>query len=235
VLSDVLVEHDGAIYLRQRELLGKAPQNGIMKHLHATGGLLDNSWFHRTRWFLGGVPYAEYLVFNEGTVCGARARQKIGGYGGHFTPGSEGFEIFACDLVSQPKSTPRKPAPKPKTSNQDPGLRKGLSDTPTVRAPKDRWSDQIHVRPTAMVIAAQTLVVAGHPDEIYPDDPWAAYEHRKGGKLLTFSMTDGSKLDEYPIESTPVLDGMAVAGGRLYISTFDGKVTCFGGRSVARQ
>ena len=229
VLSDVLVEHNGGVYLRQRQLFDKGPQNGIAEHLHATGGLLDDSWFHRTRWFLGGVPYAEYLVFNDGIVCGVRARQKIGGYGGHFTPGAQGFEIFAADLVIRQKSAPRKPAPKPETSNQDPGLRKGRSEMPTVRTPKDRWSRRIPVRPTAMVIAGQTLVVAGHPDEIYPDDPWAAYEHRRGGKLLVFSATDGTTLTEHSLGSTPVLDGMAVAGGRLYVSTVDGKVTCLSG------
>lgn len=229
VLSDVLVEHNGGVYLRQRQLFDKGPQNGIAEHLHATGGLLDDSWFHRTRWFLGGVPYAEYLVFNDGIVCGVRARQKIGGYGGHFTPGAQGFEIFAADLVIRQKSAPRKPAPKPETSNQDPGLRKGRSEMPTVRTPKDRWFRRIPVRPTAMVIAGQTLVVAGHPDEIYPDDPWAAYEHRRGGKLLVFSATDGTTLTEHSLGSTPVLDGMAVAGGRLYVSTVDGKVTCLSG------
>ncbi|HUV63195.1 MAG TPA: PQQ-binding-like beta-propeller repeat protein [Sedimentisphaerales bacterium] len=229
VLSDVLVEHNGGVYLRQRQLFDKGPQNGIAEHLHATGGLLDDSWFHRTRWFLGGVPYAEYLVFNDGIVCGVRARQKIGGYGGHFTPGAQGFDIFAADLVIRQKSAPRKPAPKPETSNQDPGLRKGRSEMPTVRTPKDRWSRRIPVRPTAMVIAGQTLVVAGHPDEIYPDDPWAAYEHRRGGKLLVFSATDGTTLTEHSLGSTPVLDGMAVAGGRLYVSTVDGKVTCLSG------
>jgi len=80
-----------------------------------------------------------------------------------------------------------------------------------------------------MVIAGETLIVAGHPDEVYPDDPWAAYEHRRGGKLLAFSVTDGRTLAEHPLGSTPILDGMAVAGGRLYVSTVDGKVTCLSG------
>ncbi len=226
VLSDLLLEHNDGIYLRQRRLFSKDRQNRVAEHLHATGGFLDDSWFHRTRWFLGGAPLAEYLVFNDDTVCGVRARQKIGGYGGHFKPGAGGFDIFAADLVTP---QPRKPAPKPQTSNQDPGLRRGRSQTPTVRAPKDRWSHRIPVRPTAMVIAGETLIVAGHPDEVYPDDSWAAYEHRRGGKLLVFSVTDGRTLAEHSLGSTPILDGMAVAGGRLYVSTIDGKVTCLSG------
>ena len=45
---------------------------------------------------------------------------------------------------------------------------------------------------------------------------------------LAFS-PDGSTLADYPLESPPVLDGMAAAGGRLYLATAAGKVVCFRG------
>jgi len=235
VLSDLLVAHEGGIYMRRHPLFGKGQQERIARHLNATGGFLDDSWFHRTRWFLGGAAVAEYLVFNKQTVCGVRARQRIGGYGGHFVPGAEGYEIFAADFVmpEPPKPKPKpatKPEAKAKPRKQNPGLRKGKSDTPNVRPPADRWSVRIPVRPTAMAIAGDKLIVAGHPDKIYPGDPWAAYEGRKEGNLLVFSTTDGSKLSERPLASTPVYDGMAVAGGRLYLTTVDGKIACMGQR-----
>ncbi|MHC4354110.1 MAG: outer membrane protein assembly factor BamB family protein, partial [Planctomycetota bacterium] len=228
VLSDLLVAHGEGIYLRQRPLFGKTKQTRISEHLRSTAGLLDDSWFHRTRWFLGGVPYAEYLVFNNQSVCGVRARQKIGGYGGHFTPGSKGFELFAAD---QPRA--RKPAPKtatrPRVSNRQSGRPRGPSQTPTVRKPKDHWAIRVPVRITAMVLAGRTLFAAGSDDVLYPDDPWAAYEGRKGGKLMAFSIADGEKLSEHQLPAAPVFDGMAAAYGRIYLSARGGKLICFAG------
>jgi len=181
------------------------------------------------------VPFAEYLVFDDAGVYGVRARQKTGASGGHFTPGEKGFEIFAADLVVPP---PRRPVAKPtakttadpEPSKQDPGFRKGKSQTPTVRSPSDRWSLRIPVRPTAMVVAADALVVAGTPDKIYPDDPWAGYEGRRGGRLLVISRADGSIVSEVELPSPPVLDGIALAGGRLWMTTADGRLVCMGGR-----
>jgi len=230
VLSDLLVAHGDGIYLRQRPLFGKANQTRISEHLRSTAGFLDNSWFHRTRWFLGGAPYAEYLVFNDQGVCGVRARKKIGGYGGHFTPGAEGFELFAADLI---KPQARKPAPKatarPRVSSAQSGRPRGPSQTPTVRKPADRWSVKVPVRVTAMVLAGNTLFAAGNDDVLYPNDPWAAYEGRKGGKLMAFSTADGRKLAEYDLSAAPVFDGMAAAYGRIYLSARGGKLTCYAG------
>jgi outer membrane protein assembly factor BamB len=230
VLSDLLVAHREEIYLRQRPLFGKAKQTRISEHLRSTAGFLDDSWFHRTRWFLGGAAYAEYLVFNDSHVCGIRARQKIGGYGGHFTPGAKGFELFAADLIEPP---PRKPTPKaeakPRVSNWQSGRPRGPSQTPTIRKPKDRWSVRVPVRVTAMLIAGQMLFAAGSDDVLYPDDPWAAYEGRKSGKLMAFSTADGRKMAEYDLSVAPVFDGMSAAYGRIYLSARGGKLICYAG------
>jgi len=230
VLSDLLVAHGDGIYLRQRPLFGKAKQTRISEHLRSTAGLLDDSWFHRTRWFLGGVPYVEYLVFNNQRVCGVRAREKIGGYGGHFTPGTKGIELFAADLVEpqQRKAAP-KAAATPRVSNRQSGRPRGPSQTPTVRKPNDRWSVRVPVRVTAMVIAGETLFAAGSDDVLYPEDPWAAYEGRKGGKLMAFSVNNGEKLAQYELSTAPVFDGMAAAYGRIYLSARGGKLICYAG------
>ncbi len=231
VLSDLLVAHKDGIYLRQRPLFGKAKQTRISEHLRSTAGLLDDSWFHRTRWFLGGAPYAEYLVFNDQGVCGVRARQKIGGYGGHFTPGAKGFELFAADLIElQSRKPAAKPAAKPRVSNRQSGTPKGPSQTPTVRKPEDRWTVRVPMRVTAMLIAGETLFAAGTSDAIYPEDPWAAYEGRRGGKLMAFSAGDGEKLAEYELSAAPVFDGMAAAHGRIYLAARGGKLMSYAGK-----
>jgi len=120
-----------------------------------------------------------------------------------------------------------KPA-KSKPAKQNPGLRKGKSETPRVPRPKDRWCIRIPVRTTAMVIAADTLIVAGTPDVLCPDDPWAAYEGRKGGTLLTVSVAEGTIAARMELPSPPVLDGLAVARGRLFMATAGGQVVCMG-------
>jgi len=231
VLSDLLVARGAGVYLRQRPLFGTAKQTRIPEHLRSTAGLLDNSWFHRTRWFLGGAAYAEYLVFNQHGVCGVRARQKIGGYGGHFTPGAKGFELFTADLPEPQAPEPApKAAAKPRVVNRQSGRPRGPLQTPKARKPKDRWAVRVPVRVTAMVIADDVLFAAGSDDLLYPEDPWAAYEGRKGGKLMAFSVADGEQLAQYELPRAPVFDGMAAAQGRMYLSTRGGGLLCYAGR-----
>ena len=97
------------------------------------------------------------------------------------------------------------------------------------RSGKKRWSLRVPVRVTSMVLAGDTLFAAGTPDVIDPDDPWAAYEGKRGGRLLALSAEDGKILAEYELEAPPVLDGLAAARGCLWVSTIDGRVTCFRG------
>ena len=94
---------------------------------------------------------------------------------------------------------------------------------------KKRWSVKIPVRVQAMVLAGNKLLLAGPPDVVPEDDPYAAFEGRRGAKLWVVSVRDGKRLAEYELDSLPVFDGMAAANGRLYVSTKDGSVTCFGG------
>ena len=75
----------------------------------------------------------------------------------------------------------------------------------------------------------KTLLVAGFADRIDPDDPWATFDGRGGGLLRAVSAADGKKLAEYKLNAPPVWNGMAAAGGRLYLATTDGKVLCLGG------
>ncbi len=51
---------------------------------------------------------------------------------------------------------------------------------------------------------------------------------KKGGALSSRSADDGKKLSELEFGDAPVFDGLAAAGGRLYVSTQKGKVFCFG-------
>ena len=81
-----------------------------------------------------------------------------------------------------------------------------------------------------MVKAGDILFVAGPPDVLDPNDPYAAFEARKGAQIVAVSAEDGKKLAEYKLESPPVFDGMITANERLYIATTDGRVLCLTGK-----
>jgi len=94
----------------------------------------------------------------------------------------------------------------------------------TLQVKEDEKADRgwvvkgVPVAMKAMVLAGDKLFVAGPPDAVDP----------KGGILLAFSANDGKKLCEIKLDTPPVFDGMAAADGRLYLSTQDGKLLCFG-------
>jgi len=55
-----------------------------------------------------------------------------------------------------------------------------------------------------------------------------AYEGRKDGLLWTLSAADGTPMGEFGLPAPPVWDGLAAAGGRLYLTLKDGTVLCLG-------
>jgi outer membrane protein assembly factor BamB len=108
---------------------------------------------------------------------------------------------------------------------------------------KPLWKFPVPVQVRAMALAGARLFVAGRRD---PDLSRLAAEKDKkrrfqmfakmsdaqvsppDGRLLAYSAADGKKLSELKLASPPVFDGLAAAGGRLYLSCLDGKLRCFG-------
>jgi outer membrane protein assembly factor BamB/SAM-dependent methyltransferase len=207
LLSDILVAGGRSIFMRRCKLFGPdGNQPGDQTYLRSTGpgGLLDDSWNARERWYLGDQSLAEYMVFDSAGVYGVRARNDVDGYGGFFEPGKAGYELFAADL-------PFKPDPKGK------GAGKKFAK---------RWSIHVPVKVTSMVVAGDTILAAGTPDVIDPKDPWAAYEGRRGGLLMAISAKDGTVMSSRKLDSAPVMDGLTLQPGRLIVTTIDGKVHC---------
>ncbi len=109
------------------------------------------------------------------------------------------------------------------------------------------------IQARAMVLAGKTLFLAGPPDVLdeeaalrNPDDPAIrrqleaqanALAGKLGGQLLAISANDGKVLACYDLGEMPVFDGMAAAGGRLFLSTAKGTVLCLGpqGQSLPRR
>ncbi|MFH0938183.1 MAG: PQQ-binding-like beta-propeller repeat protein [Planctomycetota bacterium] len=81
------------------------------------------------------------------------------------------------------------------------------------------WSVQSPItKINAMALVGETVFVAGALDE----------EKVDGGAIWALSAADGKKLGEAKLAAPTIFDGMAAAYGRLYVSTQDGKLRCFG-------
>ncbi len=221
-------------------------------HLFSTSGLLDDSWYNRSYWMYSarwpGFYHAnqapksgQLIVFDDATTYAVKVFTRRNRHSPMFFPGQEGYLLFADDNSNEPQLVGYDRKLKPvewlpqneyqssrgitKLNARAEDFDKGVGFTRT-KPPK--WATWIPVRIQAMVRAAGILFVAGPPDVLDPKDPLAAFEGRRGAELWAVSASDGKKLSELKLDSPPVLDGLIAANRRLYLSTKDGKVTCFG-------
>jgi outer membrane protein assembly factor BamB len=199
------------------------------------------------------VPAGRLLVFDDTTVYGfGRDRYfHTGAHVGidattvfHYNLGAEGprttqyqaFAISRNEPIAKPKAANKakpnaEPSAKPvaKSPAKPAGKPKAKAGAQAVLPAKQyRWTRPLPILARAMVLAGDRLVVAGPPDLFQADDPVAAIEGRCGGRLLVLSAVDGKLLAEYPLDSPPAFDGLAAAGGKLYLATTDGRIVCFG-------
>lgn len=222
-------------------------QRGEDVHLFCPTGFLDDSWFHRTYWIYGQTwgsgwngyfengkyaPAGKIMTFDDdfAYVFGRKPQYY------RWTSPME-FRLFAArkqwqvtvgDAASKKKTKKGKRQPSP------PGA---------VANPRNyRWVTEIPVLVRGMVLAPDTLFIAGPrdvldesglrksldnvPDTIYQQESGLAGNGR--AVLWSVSTADGNKLAEYDLEAPPVFDGMSAAQGRLYLSTTDGYVRCWG-------
>ena len=254
-LPDVLSSDAASIYMRHRRFDKKgAEQRTPVAHLYSPAGFLDGSWWHRTYWLFGTgmrsawggwpvsgqrVPAGRLLVLDGRDIYGFGRLNQYHRDGSHVGLGKNRYLLYASTLGAKPKAPPAK-AP-----------RRGKRPTAAPRVPP-RWSQRIGLLARAMVLTGpstssgqgKTIFVAGPPDVtvVAPADVTdryhitskkalrdqeAALAGKKGGLLWALSAADGKKLAEYKLDAPPAWDGMAVARGRLYMSTTDGKVLCF--------
>ena len=221
-------------------------------HVFSTSGLLDGSWYNRTFWMYSkrwpGFQLANQapksgqllMVDDERTYAvGVFYRRNV--HSPMFFPAQEGYLLFADLNANEPQIVGEQGARTPlrwlpqsdyergggrgvwKLEQEAFGLDKMSGYT---RAEPPVWTDWLPVRIRAMVKAGNSLFVAGAPDVLDPKDPYAAFEARKGAKLVAVSAKDGKKLSEASLDYPPVFDGMIAAGSRLFASLEDGTLLC---------
>ena len=155
----------------------------------------------------------------------------------------------AADPAAERRSAPQPEAPA-KAGKK--GRKKAEGPLPITNKGNYAWTTEVPVLVRAMVLAGastgsgqgKTLFIAGPRDVLDESargkqpvgedklllQQEAGLAGKDGGVLWAVSAADGSRLREIVLDSPPVFDGLAAAGGRLYLVTMDGKVRCFGGR-----
>jgi hypothetical protein len=248
-LPDVLSCDGSSVYMRHNRFdLEGRQQTPDVTHLFSSAGFLDDTWWHRTYWQVGTtmgnnyggwprvgnqVPAGRLLAVDGKSVYGFGRNQYIH-HGAHV--GIDGATVFHFKPKqdSQRRFTHyRAFAVSRETPKQDRQSAKAAAKRKRATASRPRrqyrWTQRQPVLARALVLAKDTLFLAGPPDIFSSDEPAATLEGNRGGKLCVLSAAHGNELAQYELDSPPVFDGMAAAGGRLYIATTDGEVLCFRG------
>lgn len=231
--SDVLAS-DGTHIFMQRFVFDKTLKNlgsNTQKKtgIHPSAGYLDDLAWNRNAWRyekehvvfntgntakknMASIPrQGQLLVHDTELLCGVKYFLHRSGQSSVFYPGQKGYLLFA-DYIGDADNGKASKARDTKKS----GSRVG-----------SKWNIMLPVRIRAMTKADQVLFVAGPPDVI-GEDPLAAFEERGEGILQAYSANEGKKLSELKLNSQPVFDGLIAANGKLFMSTADGSVVCFG-------
>lgn len=209
----------------------------IEPHIFSTTGFLDDSWWHRTYWQygswmrggFGGWPQAarknpagRLLVSNQEEIFGFGRSQYDAGnpkdvHAGHVGVVKDGYQdIGRIDYSRNPYRLYCAVNPQLKKSAKQPAV-------------EYKWQTTVPMVVRAMLLADETLFIAGPPAGKNLSG-LAKLGTTQRGELSAVSAIDGGVTTTYELTSDPVLDGMAAAQGRLYISTTDGNVLCMAGR-----
>ena len=217
-MPDVLSTDGTSIFMRHQrfDLAGKTLEQTV-DHLFCSAGFVDDTWWHRTYLQIGQYMKGGYggwtaagnarisgkaLVRNDRLAFGF-GRTGYTNTGSHLGLQSE-WRLFAAE-------------PKPVAPAKGKG---GRGAKPKINYV---WSKSIDVLPRAMLLAGETLLLAG-PKNV---EGFAAGGPAGDVRLLAISTADGSQKAQYKLRASPVYDSFAVCEGRLYFTTVDGCVVCW--------
>ena len=186
------------------------------------------------------VPAGRMLVVDGKDVYGYGRLQQYHRNGSHVGLGRMRYLLYAYAGSAKAAPSPAAAAKAKAPAARKPAQAKRRGRKAPAK-PQCRWSRSVPLLARAMLLSGRTLFVAGPPDCFaYAGqgitDPYhiasaealreqeAALAGKKGALLWAVSPADGSKIAEHRLNASPVWDGLAAAGGHLYLSTVNGKV-----------
>jgi len=241
-LPDILSFQDGSLFMRNRRFdLAFRFQEETVPHLYSPAGFLDDLWWHRTYWLFGNrmqsgwgawpnmgqrVPAGRLLVVRGEELYGFGRLRQYHRNGSHVGLGKTRYRLF-----SQRRMDPKKAPPERKPSQKN----KPKEDFELV------WSEAVDLQARGMVLADDTLFVAG-PRDVYPE-PDASIDHpyhiqdpealdRQSrllsggaqGSLIAVSGRDGSLLWDTDMEAVPAWDSLIASRDGLFLCLENGVV-----------
>lgn len=230
-LPDILSYSDGLVYMRHTgfDADGKVTKE-TKPHIFNAAGFLGDNWFHRTymiistRMASGFVDWAwagnathagEILVADAQGVYGFR-RNEYGANGSHPGLDRTRYRLFAAK-------------PKLRDDFKLENIRvPKLDDSPS----DFRWIQEVPLVVRAMTVTPGVVWSAGPVGSADLADGAATEASLQGngpGLLTAVSSADGKDLAQLKLPAAPVYDGLAAAGGNLYLSLLDGSLVCFAG------
>jgi len=178
----------------------------------ALGGFLEDSFFNGSLWHYNDRT-ASILSLDKSNLYGVNIYSRNSFKSSshvNFHPGKQGIELFAAGII-------------PPASGAY--LPKNKSKRGRVGAPL--WTSSIPIKAKSLVVGTENLYLAGVRDTVDQKDPWAHFDGRMGGLITIHSKSDGKLKRQIELASAPVFDGLASAGGMLFVSCKDGSVLCF--------
>ena len=240
-LSDILLAQDNDVFMRHVKLdFAKGDETGTGRHLYSPLGFLDDTWWHRAYWVYSDhftshwsgwwrvgneVPSGRIMAYNGKSIYGFGRDSYNGGNTGQWR-GGEKYHLYSVD-----RST-IKPNPVPNTKGK-----KGKKKAPKAQFDY-RWTTDVPLLATGLVVGKNAVVIAGPPDVIKtagstgtsalkllnPEETVAAWSGNRGGILYVASTDNGAKRMQYSLPSPPVFDGLSAANNHLFLSLKDGCV-----------
>ncbi len=233
--SDILVAGQEDIYLYQNRFdarLNHKPMPRVTKlgdrvgeaHLAVTDGFLDKTWFNRTYWSYGkrwpgyyftyrAPKSGQILVFDDEATYALKVYTERVGHSPEFKPGT-GYQLVADRNTTEPV-----------LDEMDIGAEKGRGFS---RTELPIWVKKIPIRAHGMLLAGDHLYVAGAPDLEPGEEAYEAMIGKRNALFRIVATADGRMVNEFKLSEAPVFDGLIAAGERLYMSTMQGKLICFG-------
>jgi hypothetical protein len=153
----------------------------------------------------------------DGDTVYGFGRNAYATHGSHIGLPKTFFRLFA---YTKPKPVEKKP----EAAGGKPPKKKRRRRRP--KRMQYRWTKRLGVQARSMVLAGDTLFLAGTPEVTGKAEALDAFEGKKGGLLWAVSTKDGSKLAELKLDAPPVFDGLIAAAGKLFLCDRAGAVLC---------
>ena len=224
---DVLACDGENLFLRDVRLSPEGEElDPTVKHLYSPVGFLDDHWWHRTYWIYGTevygrasgwhvagnhIPSGRMLIDNGDALFGF-GRKKI--RSGDHALNHSSLHLFSCSKEVIPTGE------RGSIKNNNAALTRRLMPSRV----QYHWSREIPVVARGMVLARDTLFVAGPVMGLKEDAADPSFDARSPAKLLMVSAADGEVFAEGQISSQPVFDGLIAADQALFLANRAGTV-----------